>query len=99
MSRFKILLNFVEPEQLNSWFEILHRIRILMLDGTDSYYAKVPLRKDIKDCIDCGWLVCEKVSTPPSIKLSLTEEGVKFYEAMADHLHSMGREVSGYKTT
>lgn len=93
------MLDIATSEQLNSWFEVLHRINLLMLDNVMFFYTEMPLRQDIKDCLDCGWLSGEEISKPSGMKLTITKDGKDFYNVLCDRLHESGHTVTGYNPT
>lgn len=72
-------------EELNVMFEILHRINTLQTSPSinKSCYSPIPLRDDIVDCIDMGWITSTPASKT-SAKLCFTDEGFRVYKSMCD---------------
>jgi hypothetical protein len=95
--------------QLNAWFEVLHRLAALQRDNPMTpAHAPKPLRPDIDDCVARGWVRAFEVEVNGQklevkagetlqIRLMLTPAGRELYDAMCQELADQGRPVTGWR--
>ena len=90
-------LTDAEVEQLNACFEVLHRVsRLQFEDPLATVDAPCPLRQDIQDCVNRGWLMAwqpEAGLASAKMRLMIKPEGRKVYREMCEHLAAEGRPV------
>lgn len=84
-------------DQLNAWFTVLHRVAQLQFDDpVGRVLAPSPLRQDIQDCVDRGWLMAwesaEKIDTGQT-RLLIRPEGRAVYQKWCDMLAEAGTPV------
>jgi hypothetical protein len=87
-------------EQIDAWFEVLHRLALLQKDDPMApAFAPEPLRQDIADCVARGWVKTwtlvgqEKAG---KLRLLLTPEGREVYAEVCQALADEGRPVTGW---
>jgi hypothetical protein len=88
-------------DQLNRWFEVLHRFALLSRDDPlEPIFAPKPLRADIQECCERGWVrawvVAGQEDHPQRARLLLTPEGREVYAQWCDALAAAGRPPTGY---
>jgi hypothetical protein len=87
-------------EQLNAWFEVLHRLALIQRDDPlKPAFTPAPLRQDIADCVAQGWVRAweiEGAKRTDQRRLIITPEGREIYDAMCQELANQGRPVTGW---
>lgn len=90
-------MNEPTVENLNAWFEVLHRVSQLQFDDPLAVVeVPKPLKQDIRDCVERGWLMAwqpEAGQPSAKVRLMIKPEGRKFYREMCEQLASEGRPV------
>lgn len=96
--------------KLNLWFQTLHRLAQIQADDVmKPAFAPSPLREDIAECVEMGWVMALtheadellKVSSKDEdeggqMRLLLRPEGWKMYDAMCQDLADQGRPILGW---
>jgi hypothetical protein len=86
-------------EQLNSWFEVLHRLAVLQhKDPRAAASSPAPLRQDVADCVERSWVRAWRFDESKSneMQLLITPEGRVIYDQMCRELAIQGRPVLGW---
>lgn len=88
----------ITVDQLNSWFEVLHRVSQLQFDDPFAVVnVPQPLRKDIQECVDRGWLMAwqsEGTQSGGMLRLMIRPDGRVVYRQMCEQLEAEGRPVN-----
>jgi hypothetical protein len=83
-------------EQLNAWFAVLRRLVALQDDPLKPAFAPEPLRQDIADCVDRGWVRVWKMDGQKPVdhaRLVITPEGREMHDLMRQDLEAQGWKV------
>ena len=92
--------NAPSTEQLNAWFEVLHRLAQLQHNDSQATAGTAdPLHQDIAECVSHGWVVAAKAVSASRINLILSSKGREIYDVLCQELANEGRPVAGWMCT